>query len=293
MARNGTHLQIGLMTEKMRIDSHQHFWEYNAQEYSWIDDNMAVLRRDFLPENLKAELEPVNLHGSIAVQARQTIDETRWLLELAENNPVVLGVIGWVDLRSPNLAAQLDEFCNHPKFVGVRHVVQDEPDDRFLLKPDFIAGLKEVEARKLVYDLLVFPKQLPAAIELVAQFPNMRFVLDHIAKPAIKEQKLQLWQDDISILAGFPNVYCKVSGMVTEADWQNWKQEDFKPYLDIIFKAFGPERLMFGSDWPVCTMAGKYKQVFGLVDNYLAEQSPEVKEAIFGENARKVYLSKF
>src|SRR6201993_851298 len=217
----------------MRVDAHQHFWKYNPTEYEWIDDSMAAIRRDFLPEDLEPELERNEFQGSVAVQVRQTLEETRWLLELAERSPKILGVVGWVDLRSPDVRSQLSQFTRNPKLVGIRHIVQAEPDDRFLLRADFLRGIGLLEEFDVAYDILIYTKHLPVAAEFVERFPKQRFVLDHLAKPAIKIQEVESWAAGIRRLAVFPNVFCKLSGLVTEADWQRWKPEDFTPYLDI------------------------------------------------------------
>ncbi len=275
----------------MRLDSHQHFWAYDAVQYPWIPQG-SPLHRDWLPDDLAALQGPLGFDGSIAVQARQTLDETRWLLALADRAPAIKGVVGWVDLRSDRVKEQLAEFAVHPKFVGVRHVVQDEPDDRFLLQPDFVRGIAALAPFQLTYDLLIFPKQLPAAIELAGRFPAQRFVLDHMAKPAIKTGAISPWREQIRELATCPNVHCKVSGMLTEADPLAWRAEDFRPYLDVVFEAFGVERLMFGSDWPVCLLAGSYEQVFRLVDDYTGQLAASDREAIFGGNAARFYLKK-
>ena len=272
----------------MRIDSHQHFWRFNPADYGWMQPDWPI-RRDFLPIDLEPELRAWNLDGCVAVQARQSLAESRWLLELAEGASLIRGVVGWVDLCSPNVAKELEEFAAHPKFVGVRHVVQDEADDRFMLRQDFQHGIAELHRFGLTYDLLVFPRQLPAAIALAQKFPEQPFVLDHLAKPAIKDGALSPWREQIRELAKLPNVACKVSGMVTEADWQNWRADDFKPYLDTVFEAFGPERLMFGSDWPVCLLAGSYERVFGLVENYVRQLSADIHAKFFGGNAARFY----
>jgi L-fuconolactonase len=273
----------------MKIDAHQHFWNYDPKEYPWITDALRKIRQDFLPTDLQRELAQVNLDGSVAVQARQTVEETRWLLNLADQNPAIKGVVGWIDLRSDQASEQLAEFARHPRFLGVRHVVQDEPDDRFLLRPDFQRGLEKLKGFKLTYDLLIYPKQLPAAIELVRRFPEQPFVLDHIAKPFIKAGTLSPWNTHIQELAQSKNVFCKVSGLVTEADWDQWKPSDFRPYLDVVFAAFGEDRLMFGSDWPVCLLAGSYGQVIGIVQNYLEQFSSETWRKVLGDNAVKFY----
>ena len=253
----------------MRIDAHQHFWRYSSQGYEWINDAMSSLQRDFLPEDLKPELDRTGFEGTIAVQARQTLEETRWLLQLAEAAPFVLGVVGWTDLRSAEVRMQLSEFCGNPKFVGVRHIVQSETDDRFLLQPEFLRGIALLEEFDLTYDILVYPRHLPVATEFLKHFPRQRFVLDHLAKPLIKSGSVEPWRTHIRELAPHPNVGCKLSGLVTEADWQNWKSADIKPYLDVAFESFGPDRLMIGSDWPVCTVAGSYARVTNIVIEYL------------------------
>lgn len=272
----------------MRLDSHQHFWKFNPAEYGWMQPDWPI-RRDFLPSDLQPLLNQHRLDGSIAVQARQTIEESRWLLSLADQSPLIKGVVGWVDLRSDHVTEQLAELAPHPRFVGVRHVVQDEPDDRFMLRPDFIRGISRLKQFDLTYDLLVFPQQLPAAIELVRRFPEQPFVLDHIAKPRIRDGTLSPWREHIRELAQAPNVCCKVSGLVTEADWVNWKAEDFRPYLDIIFESFGEDRLMFGSDWPVCLLAGSYERVFKLLEQYVQQLRAEGRAKLFGDNAARFY----
>src|SRR5258708_2426314 len=276
----------------MRIDAHQHFWRYNADEYGWIDDSMASLRRDFLPEHLKPELERGGVHGSIAVQARQSLDETRWLLELAAASPLILGVIGWVDLRSPDVRKQLQEFVGNPKLVGVRHVLQGEPDDRFMLRPEFLRGIGALKEFDLAYDILIHPWHLPVATEFVQHFPRQRFALDHLAKPLIKSGSIHPWEEGMKQLAQFPNVCCKLSGMVTETDWQSWKPEQMKPYLDIALDCFGPDRLMIGSDWPVCTVAASYAQTMNVVLNYFAKYSTDVQDVVLGGNAQRFWKLK-
>lgn len=247
------------------------------------------IRRDFLPADLEPELRVCKLDGCVAVQARQSVEESRWLLELSDGAPVIRGVVGWVDLRTQDVIKQLEEFAKHPKFVGVRHVVQDEPDDNFMLREDFQRGVAALSDFELTYDLLVFPRQLPAAIALAQKFPKQPFVLDHIAKPPIKDGGMSAWREQVQELAKLPNVMCKVSGMVTEADWKNWRAEGFTPYLDVVFAAFGPDRLMFGSDWPVCLLAGKYKTVFGLAKNFINQSGTENEAKFFGGNAARFY----
>jgi len=274
----------------MRIDAHQHFWRYSAEEYDWIDDSMASLRRDFLPLDLKPELDAAGFDACIAVQARQTLEETRWLLALADENPFIAGVIGWVDLRAESVREQLAELSENPRLVGVRHVVQAEPDDRFLLRPDFLRGIAALQEFDLTYDILIYPRHLPVAVEFVSRFPQQHFVLDHLAKPFIKAQTIEPWASNIRELARFPNVFCKVSGMVTEADWTSWKPEHFQPYLETALQAFAPDRLMIGSDWPVCRVAGSYGKVMSLVIEFLDQHAPDAREKLLGGNAQRAYL---
>jgi L-fuconolactonase len=273
----------------MRLDAHQHFWKYSTAEYGWINDKMAGLRRDFLPQDLQPLLAAEGFDGSIAVQARQTLEETRWLLELAAHNDIVRGVVGWVDLRSPDLSANLHQFAQNPKLVGVRHVVQDEPDDEFMLRSDFRRGIGRLHEYDLAYDILIFPRQLPAAAKLVREFPDQRFVLDHIAKPLIAEGRIEPWDLGLRELAKAGNVCCKLSGMVTEARWDDWKPADFRPYLDTVLDAFGSARLMVGSDWPVCSVAGGYGRAIGLVRDYIGQLTSSEQEAILGGNCARFY----
>ncbi|MBE7555951.1 MAG: amidohydrolase family protein [Anaerolineales bacterium] len=273
----------------MRIDSHQHFWHYNLAEYGWMTDSMAVLKKDFLPEDLAPFLKQAGFQGTVAVQARQNLQETEWLLELAGQHDFIKGVVGWVDLRSPHVRSQLETCTRHPELKGIRHVVHDEPDDYFMLLPEFLAGLALLAEFNLTYDLLLFPRHLPIAVEVVKQFPDQRFVVDHIAKPFIRTKTISPWDSDMRELAKFENVYCKVSGMVTEAAWGLWAVADFYPYLDIVFDCFGPDRLMFGSDWPVCTLSGAYADVARIVQEYLQQFPGEIQEKILGRNAVRFY----
>ena len=273
----------------MKIDSHQHFWSYSAAEYPWIGAGMERIARDYLPVDLAAVAAPQGIGGSVAVQARQSVAESRWLLGLAEASPIIRGVVGWVDLRSAGVAAELAELSAHEKFVGVRHVVQDEPDPRFVLGADFVRGLRQLQSYGLTYDLLIYPQQLPAAVQLVAMLPEQPFVLDHLAKPRIKTGAIQEWRRDVEALAQHGNVCCKVSGMVTEAEWRGWKPADFTPYLDVVLQAFGPERLMFGSDWPVCLLAGEYSEVVGIVADFFGRLSAAEQQFIWGGTATRFY----
>jgi L-fuconolactonase len=273
----------------MNIDSHQHFWRYDAVRDAWITDSMTVLKRDFLPEHLAPELAANGMDASIAVQADQSESETTFLLGLAEKNSRIAGVVGWVDLRSPDLERRLEHFSHFPKLRGFRHIAQSEPEDRFLAQKQFVAGVAQLRTFGFTYDILVYPKQLPAAIELAARLPDQRFVVDHLAKPEIKGAKTAPWAVQIKNIAQNKNVFCKLSGLVTEADWKRWKADDFKPYLDVIFEAFSPERLMFGSDWPVCLLAATYSQVKQLITDYVQGLSPCSRQNIFGGNAIRFY----
>ena len=273
----------------MRIDAHQHFWHYDPAYHVWMTDAMAALRRDYLPDEFAPLLRAAGFDGTIAVQARQLLQETEWLLALAERHPWVQGVVGWVDLCSAELPAQLERLAPHPKLVGVRHVVHDEPDDRFMLRPDFRRGIGRLREFGLTYDLLLFPRHLEVAVTLVDEFPEQPFVLDHLAKPAIRDGLLSPWKQDLERLAERPNVFCKLSGMVTEARWNEWKPGDFRPYLDVVVEEFGPERLMIGSDWPVCTLAADYRFALGLVLDYVAALSADARAGILGGNCARFY----
>jgi L-fuconolactonase len=273
----------------MTIDSHQHFWTYNQREYGWIGESMSVLACDRLPEHLAPELRSLGFDGSIAVQARQTVEETEWLLSLADAHDWIKGVVGWVDLRSPDADERLGVYARHPKFVGVRHVVQDEPDDAFILRPEFLRGIGRLTEHDLAYDILIFPRHLPHARSMVRMFPAQRFILDHCAKPCIRENRIDEWKSDIARLAACENVYCKVSGLVTEADWRRWQPADFTAYIDVVLHAFGPGRVMIGSDWPVCTVAGPYAEVMSIVTDYIRALSASEQAAILGGNAIKAY----
>ncbi len=273
----------------MRLDSHQHFWKYNPAHQVWMTDQMTVLKRDYLPEELQPLLKEVQVEGTIAVQARQMVEETDWLLELSEKHDFIKGVVGWVDLRSPKLRQQLEKYARHPKLVGVRHVVHDEVDDNFMLLPEFRRGLAQLHEFDLTYDLLLFPRHLPVAMKLVAEFPDQPFVLDHIAKPDIRHGSVSPWKEDLKRLAEYSNVYCKLSGMVTEARWKRWQSKDFQPYLDILIEAFGSDRLMIGSDWPVCALSGDYVSTMRVVMDYVRQFPAEVGENILGENCSRFY----
>jgi len=273
----------------VRIDSHLHFWRYNAAEYEWIDDSMSVLRRDFLPSDARREMDLAGIDACVAVQARQTLEETRWLLELADSATFIAAVVGWVDLQADDAEAQLARFATHAKLVGVRHIVQSEPDPRFLLRPAFCRGISLLEELHLTYDILIYPRHLPAAIELVSRFPRQRFVLDHLAKPEIRTGEIREWERHIRELAEVRNVWCKVSGLVTEADWTRWTAADVRPYLDVAFDCFGADRLLAGSDWPVCTVAANYGRTMSLLTDYLEHRPSSERDAVLGGNAARFW----
>ncbi len=272
----------------LHIDAHQHFWIYDRRQYAWLDESLAALRRDFLPGDLQPELERNGFQGSVVVQVRQSLEETPWLLDLARSAPFILGVIGWVDLQSPNVRSELETLTGNPKLVGLRHIVQSEPDD-FLLRPEFLRGISLLEEFDLAYDILIYDRHLPVAAEFVSRFPRQRFVLDHLAKPPIKSGSIDAWSRGIRELAAFPNVSAKLAGLVTEADWQAWKAEDIRSYLDVAFDCFGSGRLMIGSDWPVCTVAASYSRTMDVVKNYLSQQTDEVRAAVMGGNAQRFW----
>jgi L-fuconolactonase len=273
----------------MRIDSHQHFWHYSPAEHAWMSDEMRQLKRDFLPEHLESLLKSIGLDGCIAVQARQTLEETRWLLELSERHSFIKGVVGWADLCSADLPRQLETFATHPKFVGVRHIVQDEPDDEFMLRAEFMDGISQLRRLDLTYDLLLYPRHIRAAAQLVQKFPEQPFVLDHMGKPRIAEGLVSPWREDLRELASSQNVFCKLSGMLTEAKWNQWKPDDFTRYFDSAVEAFGPERLMVGSDWPVCLLSGDYAATMQIVIDSIQQFQPAVQAGILGENCARFY----
>ncbi len=273
----------------MKIDAHQHFWIYNEQEYSWIDDRMGKLKRDFKPADFQEELNRAGFIGSVAIQARQSVEETRWLLSLSNQYPCIKGVVGWVDLQSEKIEDLLIEFAGEQKFVGVRHLIQDEKDINFLLKKEFMRGIAYLQDYGLTYDLLIYPEHLKVAGKLVRKFPELKFVVDHLAKPAVKNKMLEPWATDIKDLSRYENVFCKLSGMVTEGDWENWKPSDFIPYMDVVLESFGPDRVMLGSDWPVCLLAGNYQSVLNLVLNYIKQCSEKEQEKIWSDTCISFY----
>lgn len=272
-----------------KIDSHQHFWKYHPVKDAWITDDMAVIQQDFLPKDLEPLLVENNIDGCVAVQADQSKAETHFLLELAAENEFIKGVVGWVDFKAKDIESRLNYFSQFKKLKGFRHIVQAETDDNFLLQDDFCNGIAQLEKYNFTYDILILPKHLAVAYEFVKKFPNQKFVIDHLAKPDFKQADFAQWEKDIRQIATFTNVYCKVSGLVTEADWNNWKQEDFKYCLDVVTEAFGMNRLLFGSDWPVSLLAASYKQTIGIVQEYYLKFSKKEQEQFWGLNAIAFY----
>ena len=272
----------------MKIDAHQHFWKYSAAEYGWIDDQMSIIRRDFLPSDLEREIHNAGIDGVISVQARQTLQETRWLLSVAAQNDFVKGVVGWVPLTEPSIRDELDLLRSNPRLRAVRHVVQDEPDG-YLSRKDFNAGVSVLQEAGLAYDLLIRERQLPEATRFVDQHPNQVFVLDHLAKPRVKQNRLEPWRQWVRELARRENVYCKVSGLVTEADFKAWTEAQLQPYLETVLEAFGPTRLMFGTDWPVCLVACPYGRWYDVVYRFAASLSSDEQASLFGHAAARAY----
>ena len=273
----------------MIIDTHQHFWKYESSKHDWIDDNMKSIRQDFMPEDLQPVLVANGVEGCIAVQADQTEAENDFLLKLAEKNDFIKGITGWVDLRSENIEERLAYYSEYEKLKGFRHVVQGEPDHNFLLRKEFLNGISKLEKHDFIYEVLVFPHQLGAVLEFVRKFPNQKFVIDHIAKPYIKNAYLAGWKTMMTEIAKSENVFCKLSGMITEADYQSWTFEQLRPYLEVVLENFGGERLMFGSDWPVCLVAGEYHEVKDIAEKAVQELSGEEQKAFWSGNAIEFY----
>ena len=272
----------------MRIDSHQHFWKFDPVRDSWINNSMTKIRKDFLPEDLIVVLAENKIDGCIAVQADQSIEETKFLLDHAAKNSFIKGVVGWVNLSEREIQKTLEYYAQNEFFKGVRHIVQAEPKG-FMLGENFLNGIGKLKDFDLTYDILIYPKQLKEAIDLVKKNPDQAFVLDHIAKPLIKNKEIADWSKGILEIGSFKNVYCKLSGLVTEAEWENWSRSDFKEYLELVLKAFGVDRLMFGSDWPVCLLAGNYSQVLNIIEDFIKPLSDEEKRKIMGGNACEFY----
>lgn len=272
----------------MKIDAHQHFWNYNSEKLSWIDDSMQIIRRDFLPETLGPILQANRIDGCIAIQTNQTIAETKFLIELAEKNEWIKAVIGWVDLRAEDIESQLSNWKQYPILKGFRHILQAE-EPEFMLSDEFIRGIASLQKFGYCYEILIYPKHLAAALSLVKLFPDMYFIIDHIAKPNIKVQQIQGWKEGMQLLGKQKNVYCKISGLVTEADWENWVPADFSPYLSIVLEAFGIERLIYGSDWPVCLVAADYESQLKIYECFFKDFTELENQLFFGANAKRLY----
>lgn len=271
-----------------KIDAHQHFWQFDPLRDSWITDEMSGIQKDFFPDHLRLILQQNGLDGCVAILANQSEEETDFLISLARQYDFIKGVVGWVNLQSADITERLAYYKSFPIVKGFRHVLQDHQHD-LMLQPDFMTGIEALQQYGFTYDILIFPDQLKFSTQLVASFPKQKFVLDHIAKPYIKRKEFDEWEKNIRKMAFYPNAYCKISGMVTEADWKNWKQEDFKPYIDVVVNAFGTKRILFGSDWPVCLVAASYEKILGIVEDYFSVFSKEEQEQFFGLNATRFY----
>ena len=273
----------------LKIDAHQHFWLYNPQRDQWINNDMAILQEDFMPEHLQPILEHYDFQGTVVVQSDQSPEENQFQLENAEKHPFIKAVVGWIDMQAPDLEAQLQAYQRYPKLKGFRSMLQSDPDRAAMLRPDFQSGLAKLQAYGYTFDILVLPDQLQYARALVAAFPEQRFVLNHLGKPNIKLRQFEDWVADIKALAAHENVYCKVSGMVTEADLTRWKFEDFKPYIDTIFSCFSIERVMYGSDWPVCRLAATFGEVMEILENHTANFTEAQRALFWAQNAIRFY----
>ena len=272
-----------------RIDSHHHLWKYSRTDYPWISEGMDSIRQDFLVPDIAQAIQAANIDGVVTVQARQSLSETDWLLDIAARNDFIRGIVGWVPLADPAVASHLQKYWHYPKLKAVRHVLQDEPDDLFMLREDFNRGVSQLEDVGLRYDILIFERHLPQTIEFVDRHPTQIFILDHIAKPKIKSKVLLPWQERIRELARRENVYCKLSGLVTEADWNTWTENDLRPYIDTVLECFGAKRLMFGSDWPVSLLACGYAKWTEVVDRSTGSLSPSERDRLFGGTAKEAY----
>ena len=272
-----------------RIDAHQHFWKYNPVRDSWITDDMSVIRNDFLPEDIAAILQQNNFDGLVVVQSDQSEEENGFQLKNATDHHFIKGVVGWVDLRAADVEDRLAYYSSFKKMKGFRHVLQGEQKRDLMLTPGFMNGISKLQQFGFTYDILIYPDQLPYIPQFVTSFPDQKFVIDHMAKPNIKEKDIDGWKKDMKALARFENVYCKISGMVTEADWHNWKPGDFTACLDVVVKTFGVKRIMYGSDWPLCLVAGGYDRMINIVKTYFSSYSKDEQDLFFGENATQFY----
>ncbi|QHS54513.1 amidohydrolase family protein [Mucilaginibacter sp. 14171R-50] len=272
-----------------KIDSHQHFWTFDAERHAWIDDSMQAIQKDFLPGQLQPILQQNGIEGCITVQVEQTEAENDLMLSLAENNSFIKGIVGWIEMAADRVEERLQYYSTVKLIKGFRHILQGEADDKFMLNPNFMRGIGLLNKYNFSYDILIKPNQLPYALQFASAFPDQRFVIDHLAKPYIKEKRITGWKTDMQAIAALPNVCCKISGMVTEADWLNWQPKDFTPYLEVVFEAFGAQRVMYGSDWPVCNVAGGYNGVLAVIDNYVSRLSQDEQEAFWAKNAEDFY----
>ena len=272
----------------MRIDSHQHFWNYHPDRQEWIGPEMGTLKRDFLPEDLYPVLQASQIDGCIAVQAEEHLRETAFLLELSESHPWILGVVGWVEVAQDNLDELLDSWSQASKLLGFREILQSK-EPEYLLRKEFVRGIQKLGSRGYTYDILTYPRQLPAALSLVDKCPNQRFVIDHLSKPDIKTGDWKAWKKSLQPFGERELVHAKVSGLVTEADWKKWDANQLYPYLEIALEIFGPKRLLFGSDWPVCLLAGEYGQVLEVIESFTNQLSADEKDAILGDTAQEFY----
>lgn len=273
----------------MRIDAHQHFWQYNPVDYSWIDESMAVIQQNFLPDQLAPLLQQEGFDGCVLVQTEQTKESNDFLLQQAALFPFIKGVVGWIDLTSENIKEELETYKENIVLKGFRHILQGESDRAYMLREDFRQGIAALKEFAYTYDILIYPDQLTYTERFVQQFPEQKFIIDHLAKPYIKKGKIEEWKESIGKIAAYPNVLCKVSGMVTEADWKQWKKEDFTPYLDVVVNAFGTQRVVYGSDWPVCLVAATYQQQLQIIEDYFSSFTAAEKAAVFGGNAVQFY----
>ncbi|MEO8885670.1 MAG: amidohydrolase family protein [Mucilaginibacter sp.] len=277
----------------LKIDSHQHFWKYDPVRDTWITKEMSIIQKDFLPEDLEPVLKANGIDGCVVVQSDQSEDENQFQLANADKHDFIKGIVGWVDFRSPDVEKRLEYYSQFSKLKGFRHVLQGEKKRDLMLQPDFLNGISLLNKYGFTYDILIYPDQLKYVTEMVAKFPEQSFVVDHIAKPYIKDKILLEWAEDIAALAQFKNVYCKISGMVTETNWNQWLPDEFEPYMDVVVESFGIDRVMFGSDWPVCLVSATYKQVYDIVKEYFSGYSVSEQTKFFGGNAIKFYnLSK-
>jgi L-fuconolactonase len=273
----------------MKVDAHQHFWQRDRFYYPWLSKDLTTLQRDFGPEELHPLLQKNAIDVALVVQTLSSLEETYWFLQLSEENSFIAGVIGWADLSDPLIGEQLAEFQSSGNLVGIRHRVHDEPDENWLLRDDILFGLQTLADHSLPYDLLIQPSHLPLCVELAKTLPNLSLVVDHIAKPEITQKHWEPWAEGITQLAALPNVSCKISGMITETNWDTWTPEDLQPYVEHVFNSFGSDRVLFGSDWPVCLLAGSYDRVVETVTALTDQMNDHALAGFWGENAARIY----